>query len=236
MKKLLLAILVSMGFGLIAQPTIQLTSADDTVYLPAYSSHEKKGYIIVENPTGTPLDIWCRRVVETNNQIVDYNYFCWEQCYLPSTDTSAAFLTLGALKDTNAFTAYVTSDGDGYIGCGKIRYTFWLDGNPSDSVGHTMYFCTAATVGLDEQSVEVKKIYPNPVRDILYIEMGGNHSFDNARVNVVNMLGSTVGKYLLRGGSEKMSIDVSDYKPGVYFLTLTVDGKTIQSQRFVVSK
>jgi hypothetical protein len=48
------------------------------------------------------------------------------------------------------------------------------------------------------------------------------------------MLGIEVENMLLESRSNKKSINVSTYPSGIYFYTLVVDGKVIQSKKLIV--
>jgi hypothetical protein len=58
-------------------------------------------------------------------------------------------------------------------------------------------------------------VYPNPCQNLLYFET--NISYSNVYIKIYNSLGSLILSETSRGIA---SIDVSSFKPGVYFLKL----------------
>ncbi len=67
-------------------------------------------------------------------------------------------------------------------------------------------------VGLDENSLTNVRLYPNPVRDLLYL----NGVDQNADYELVDLNGRLVGE----GQIEAAQIDLSSLKSGVYFIVL----------------
>jgi hypothetical protein len=59
-------------------------------------------------------------------------------------------------------------------------------------------------------------------------------SANSAQLIIRNSLGVEVENSMLDNQSGKKSINVSNYSSGIYFYTLVVDGKTIQSKKIIV--
>ena len=76
-------------------------------------------------------------------------------------------------------------------------------------------------VGLDELELKHISIYPNPASDILYI----NLPLTNFSFEVINSLGEVI----VRSENKSItSVELSNVKPGIYFLKLNVDGQEKQ--------
>ena len=69
--------------------------------------------------------------------------------------------------------------------------------------------------------MRVNRVYPNPVSDILYLEIPGNRN-SQKQYQISNIL----GKVLQMGTLQKNQIDVSGFDPGIYFLI--IDDQTIR--------
>lgn len=65
-------------------------------------------------------------------------------------------------------------------------------------------------------------IYPNPTKDIVYIEGNGINMSD---ISVTDIQGRLVAKYSAEGNSHKLS--VRDLQTGIYFVTVSTDKGTI---------
>lgn len=88
------------------------------------------------------------------------------------------------------------------------------------------YRVSLSALDLAENTQSAVSIYPNPAIDKLTIKNTGA-----AEVIVSNPEGKTVSKTTINGDSQ---MDVSDYAPGVYFLSVEAqDTKTIETIRFV---
>jgi hypothetical protein len=82
------------------------------------------------------------------------------------------------------------------------------------------------SVGFEEFNVQNITIYPNPVADNLFIELGENKSTE---INILSLSG-TVVKSIANNNAK--SIDVSDLQQGVYILKV-VTNKGVSTQRFI---
>jgi len=86
-----------------------------------------------------------------------------------------------------------------------------------------------ATSGFEDvNGTESWKVYPNPVKDMVTVEMPENIT----RLTVTNLL----GKQLFVSGStisQNLQIDFSGYAPGVYFITLTKNDGSFDSKKVI---
>jgi hypothetical protein len=77
-------------------------------------------------------------------------------------------------------------------------------------------------------SFSIEKAYPNPVKDIVTIELQSEDSGD-LQVSLINILGSEVKKwdnFYVNPGNQSLKIDLSQFKNGVYILRITKKGQT----------
>lgn len=115
-------------------------------------------------------------------------------------------------------------------GPGTIHYRFYvMDGSTKvDSVD--VYLTT--TLGIkDKKSEDISlSIYPNPASSVLNISAQGVDG--NYDVRMTDVLGKVVYNESVVGASKK--VDVSDFKNGVYLITITEKGTAIQTRRIVV--
>jgi len=78
------------------------------------------------------------------------------------------------------------------------------------------------------QSFSIEKAYPNPVKDFVTIDLQSDKSGD-IQVSLINILGSEVKKwdnFYVNPGDQKLKIDLSQFKSGVYILRMTKEGHT----------
>lgn len=77
-------------------------------------------------------------------------------------------------------------------------------------------------ITVDAQSFSIHKVYPNPVKDLLTIDL---HSAGSGaiQISLINILGSEVKKwdeFFLSQGDQKVRIDLSPFKSGMYILKI----------------
>lgn len=79
---------------------------------------------------------------------------------------------------------------------------------------------------IKSQSFSISKVYPNPVKDFLtvdiYTEMSGN-----IHISLFNIMGTEVKKWdsFLSQGDQVLKIDFSSFKTGIYILKITNSGQ-----------
>ena len=103
----------------------------------------------------------------------------------------------------------------------------WLDAN--------IYGTCDLTYGVNgTEAGSVLRIYPNPVSDYLNIEYK-TYLKSIVGITIINQQGIILlnAKAITRSPGEwHENLDISSYKPGVYLLRLTIDGK-MHTQRFI---
>lgn len=103
----------------------------------------------------------------------------------------------------------------------------WLDENMPGNCDESY--------GITENPVEnVFSIYPNPVSDNLNIEFQTSKK-SMIGIMIINQQGSiltSVQPVSRSSGKWAETLNISDYRPGVYLLSITIDGK-MYSQRFI---
>jgi hypothetical protein len=73
------------------------------------------------------------------------------------------------------------------------------------------------------QSFTIQKVYPNPLKDFITIELRTEVS-GAVIVSLFNILGTEVkkwDKFFLNQGDQKLKLDLSQFKNGVYILKIT---------------
>ena len=77
-------------------------------------------------------------------------------------------------------------------------------------------------ISLDSQSFTIDKVYPNPVKDVLTVELVSVVS-GAIQVSLINILGTEVKKwdeYFLLQGDQKLKLDLSQFRSGMYILKI----------------
>ena len=78
------------------------------------------------------------------------------------------------------------------------------------------------------------KLYPNPVNDYLFID------YDilfvkEAKLKIYNSIGAVVYSKNLEEKQDNFKIPVSEYKNGLYFCSLQIDGKLLKTRKILIN-
>ncbi len=113
--------------------------------------------------------------------------------------------------------------------------TIYDPANPADEAKATIVWQCGA-VGVDElEEADVKlSAYPNPVVSDLTINYAINAEFNNAEINVFDVLGQKLISRRLNNAKGQVKLDVEPLNAGVYFYTVKVDNKTVKTERIIV--
>jgi len=163
------------------------------------------------------------------------NLFCWLLCFPPFVFEAPSPDTLAPGETSSEFSGHYTPGGN--IGVTIMRYTFFDQNNPDDSVCFYTEF-NAGPVGIDEFSkdVAVSNAYPNPASSQTSIDYVLPYSASSASIKIHNLLGAVVRETVLTDRTGKVTINISGLKDGVYFYSVMVNNETIEARRLVVSK
>lgn len=118
---------------------------------------------------------------------------------------------------------YIQVRGDSVFGGNVVSFTF--DGYPLTSFIDSLH-TLVGTVGINNPATSMSGIltYPNPVKDLLYIDMGIIR-FQEICLSLTNTSGQIVRR-LRYSGTQKAEIDMQQLLPGLYFLSIEGDGKS----------
>lgn len=142
-----------------------------------------------------------------------------------------ATITGAPLSSCGGFSITGLSGNTGTIGsaishvdmCDVGHPTFGLDG-PGGTIASTTTYCTCMNtcieiVGIKEIKNTLNSIfYPNPANDKLNIEVN-SQSIEVIEISITNLFGELVFK-TLTSQNEKSQINLSDFKNGLYFITV----------------
>lgn len=164
------------------------------------------------------------------------NYFCWDQCFAPTTFVSG-FVPMNAGDVSNKFSAhanfdpYYTFDLAQWInGVVVMKYTAYNMGNESDQVSIIIRFVSDFT-SVDENQISLGNAYPNPASSMVRFDVNCEGA---ASLVLYNLVGREVMRQNVENGQVVLS--VSDFEDGIYFCNLVVNGQVVKTEKFVVAK
>ena len=83
--------------------------------------------------------------------------------------------------------------------------------------------------------LKITKVYPNPADLVAFMDYDMLESI-SAKVTIRNLLGKVVREYDLNKGTHKIRIPTVNFDPGVYFYTLTINGKSVKGKKLLVKR
>jgi hypothetical protein len=84
-------------------------------------------------------------------------------------------------------------------------------------------------LSIENQSFSIGRIYPNPVKDFVTVEFHSEEA-GSIQASLINIAGTEVKKWdssLISKGDQKIKLDLSFLKTGVYFLKISSSGRVI---------
>jgi hypothetical protein len=84
------------------------------------------------------------------------------------------------------------------------------------------------------EKISISSAYPNPASAYASIDYHLLKNTDNAKITLCNVLGNVVGEYTLIRDARTLHISTLELNSGVYFYTLSVDGKSLITRKLII--
>ena len=211
------------GSIIVEETETQSLSVEVQDYYYAAAGTEGVAYLEVQNLTNNSLNVIASR---SPNQVSETNFMCVGlNCYISTVDVTNAF-NIPANSSIDDFAGHVLSmpEESDVI----INYCFSVENIPSDSVCvDVKYTSSSAVMNVDNHFIHSSSVYPNPVKDVLFIDSNTPTEFV-----LYDMLGSQVFKERFTSSS---NINVSSFEAGIYFYKLKVKGKETEVQKLIIT-
>jgi hypothetical protein len=243
MKKTINGVLVMM-IGLL--PIISISQVQ------AQKGDVKVSHIDVTNSGPDSINVICVRV-EISIVDTSENFFCWNECFIPSVDSSGIWRIGPGETVTDKFVGdYEIQGGQALTDTSIIRYLFYVAENPQDSASITIAYSAASDadanygnvvlgslpLGLNDALTENKNatlnLYPNPAESVVTVDYTLKRGAKDGAVILRNILGEIVYTGAVYGAFGKTLVPVEQLHNGVYFCTIVVEGEVQQTRRLVV--
>jgi len=154
--------------------------------------------------------------------------FCWGiACYPPQISVSGQPRSIAPGETYDGFTGYLENMPEERTF--TMSYCFSDVSNPAIKVCTDVnYTSLSAYIGVEE-AVTNFGVYPNPANDVLHVNYT---SQKEAAFIVYDMLGSEVYSDLI---TNSKTIQLHDFKAGIYFYTLSVNGLKTEAQKLIIT-
>lgn len=92
-------------------------------------------------------------------------------------------------------------------------------------------------MGNDVKPLPSISAYPNPARGYTKLALSQPFNYGNFKVKISNTIGRVIGTYDLPSTEQKvLELDLKGLPAGVYFYSLLVDDKTVETKRLILQK
>ena len=146
----------------------------------------------------------------------------------------------GSSQSINDGSNWVTLDTnglgttDGYVSVDFLdSITGWAGGFAFDPLTDGIYRWAGGTVGIGETTADQTSLnaYPNPSRDIVFLETSKTFKF-NVTMSIVDVLGNVISEQTFARWSNPTTLNVSNLSQGVYFVRIR-SGNEVMVKRIV---
>lgn len=90
--------------------------------------------------------------------------------------------------------------------------------------------------GFESDDLTIGVVYPNPSSRTAHIDYQIKNENIKARISINSFIGNPIADYTLEPSRSSLSINVSDFKEGIYFYTLYVDNKNVVTKKLQIKK
>jgi hypothetical protein len=210
-----------------------LLANHEVINLAATSYEIIEVHLNVKNIAASTLNVKVKKI-ETSLISGSDNSFCFAgQCYPPSTTVSSSTASIASNSFDTTFKADYS--GNGVVGTTTVAYVFYDISKPSDSVSVIMNFTT--TVGVKEiikSEASISEAFPNPASNLLSFYYNLPKQTSLAKISIFNIIGENLATIDLNESNGKKSINIADFKEGIYFYTLTADNIVVTTRKFMI--
>lgn len=240
MKKLLLLGILSafigfVGFGQnlqLRKNTGESISNGDVIHIYADTSTATiYAHIFLKNISSSNLNVKLKYYVISQISGTEHTY-CWGSCYPPpAPNPSSAYpVTKG---DSALF------DGEyiphSLLGVTSIKYTFFDDANPNDSISVTIsYHATGVNIQDLIAEINFSNAYPNPANAYTNFTYDIPKGINNATLIIYDILGSVITEQPITNEKGTLKINTTEYTEGIYFYSLITSNNTLFTRKLIV--
>ena len=139
----------------------------------------------------------------------------------------------------NARPVFITSESDhscSQIYAAAVTPSFHIEMPKADKSLYASVVMASFTPGRDVKSIPSINAYPNPSKGytrLTLTQSGG----DNYKIRISNTIGRVIfTKDLAATEAKEVMLDMSPYPSGVYFYSLLVNDKTVETKRLILQK
>ena len=186
----------------------------------------------IKNNSSHAIQVWVRKVY-LNVCPNTLNNVCWGIC-------SEDFLIgpneiLANTLNTTDFSFHYNPNHQ--IGSSLIRYVFFRDGSPDDSVCFNIKFRHLNDVGINEinNNYLFSNVYPNPASNFATFNYSFSANMNHANIVVADLLGKEILSIPLSNNEGKATINTKNIANGIYIYSLQLNGRNVNTKKLIIN-
>lgn len=194
-------------------------------------------YLYVTNTSARTVNIYCKK---STLSLMDSTSIPWcfaNACY--GSDRTISNLQIvepgQTITDFHGDYSSTTMDGKFHSGESVVRWVFFAENDVNDSVSVTIKY-TSYPLGIDEtlaHQVALSGSIPNPANEKATFTYSIPSGSDGMMI-IRNVVGSIVASEQVPSASGQVSVNTFNLSNGLYFCSLTVNGKMMVTRKMIV--
>lgn len=210
---------------------------DTLVVIGDANAAEIVSHAIVTNNTAKEMNV---KVSRQQIFLVEgaLSQFCWGLCYDPATNVSPQYYLLqgGESSPEAQFSGHYLPQSN--IGTSIVQYNFYNMDNIGQSVSMIVKYVATPSSIAEEAMADgtISDIYPNPASNFATLDYQLTNKVNSAEVKIFNLMGAEVKNALLENNGNKLRMDISELKNGIYFYSILINNDIYQTKKLVIQR
>lgn len=211
--------------------------SEDLQFSGDLGSSQRKS-IILQNESNQPKTYLLKNLRGNVGSSQKVRICLGEQCFDPKKDLAKIKISLdpgeimtdlylefqmGIVETMGSFDLF-------FVNVENIRETFMVEARYSVSNPDTKID------EFDYKDIKLSDVYPNPSSRIAQLDYQFNNPRVKAKITINSFIGNPIAEYELDPERSTLSINVSEFKEGIYFYTLFLDNKNIVTKKLQIKK
>lgn len=188
------------------------------------------------NPSDKPVTLVIRKVNESLGG-TQKSYFCQDKnCLGQEIEDYVVRLEPG--QELSDF--FIVLDAGLANGVSSAKYLVFNRYNHGETTELNLNFAIEERLGQEDVfsngHIILHEVYPNPIRDVAFINYDMLTDDVQAKIVIHNILGNAIDEYSLPASENKVKIRTESMNAGIYFYTLYLDNEGVVTRKVIVKK